>query len=68
MPVLQEHSGSGQPKEWIPENYEKVVSTMRKANIIKDYRMGHSVVRSDAFLGEDLVNLIIRETGSVMKH
>lgn len=50
-------------EEWVPENYQKIVSALRKANVIKDYRMGPSVVRSDAFSGEDLVGLIVKESG-----
>ncbi|KAE9553269.1 hypothetical protein FO519_003527 [Halicephalobus sp. NKZ332] len=47
-------------KEWIPTEYDKLVSMMRKANLIKDNRVSVTKTYRNSFKGEDFVSWIVR--------
>lgn len=47
-------------KEWIPTEYDKLVSMMRKANLIKDNRVSLTKTYRNSFKGEDFVSWITR--------
>uniref|UniRef100_A0A914CNX4 DEP domain-containing protein n=2 Tax=Acrobeloides nanus TaxID=290746 RepID=A0A914CNX4_9BILA len=46
----------------LPKDYSKLVSLMRKANLIKDYKLSAGKVMRNSFKGRDLVLWIMKET------
>ncbi|CAJ0930821.1 unnamed protein product, partial [Mesorhabditis belari] len=48
---------------WIPDEYTKIVNDMRKANIIKDNRVGLIKMYKNSFKGQDFIDWIMKERG-----
>ena len=48
--------------ETLSKNYPQLISLMRKANLIKDYKLSAGKVMRNSFKGRDLVLWIMKET------
>ncbi|CAJ0574542.1 unnamed protein product, partial [Mesorhabditis spiculigera] len=61
--ILDENA-NGSPNDvflWIPDEYTKIVADMKKANIIKDNRVGIIKQYKNSFKGQDFIDWIMRE-------
>uniref|UniRef100_A0A914YQN5 DEP domain-containing protein n=1 Tax=Panagrolaimus superbus TaxID=310955 RepID=A0A914YQN5_9BILA len=59
--IFKEEESKVEQNEWIPTQYEKLVSMMRKANLIKDNRVSLTKTYRNSFKGEDFIGWIMRE-------
>jgi hypothetical protein len=58
---MPEQSNKDEKGDSLPDDYDKLVAMMRKANLIRDNRAGPATVYKNSFLGEELINWLVRE-------
>ncbi|CAD6190671.1 unnamed protein product [Caenorhabditis auriculariae] len=54
---------SDDPLLWLPDEYSKLVSEMKKANLIKDNKVGLMKKYKNSFKGEELIDWLMKEKG-----
>ncbi|CAI4227808.1 unnamed protein product [Auanema sp. JU1783] len=48
---------------WMPDEYDKLISDMRKSNLIRDNKVGLLKTYRNSFKGEELIEWMVREKG-----
>uniref|UniRef100_A0A7E5A187 DEP domain-containing protein n=1 Tax=Panagrellus redivivus TaxID=6233 RepID=A0A7E5A187_PANRE len=59
--TAQSNNKENSRHDWIPIEYEKLVSMMRKANLIKDNRVSLTKTYRNSFKGQDFIAWIMKE-------